>query len=668
MFPHKHRTSFIKIVKAVILLSASFTAQAEPVTLNLKAADLSAVISTISEITGKNFIVDPRVKGKVTIVSSHPMKEKEVYEVFLTVLEVHGYAAVPSGNKGTIKIIPVANAKQSAVPMASNRRPGKGDEIVTRVLQLENISASQMVPILRPLLPQQSHLAAYSPANVLIISDRAANINRIIKIIGRIDLPDNNEVEVIPLQHASANEIVRILTALQQQSNKKGSKAGNTLPTLIADERTNSILIGGGKAGRIKLRSIISHLDTPLETEGNTRVIYLHYAKAKDLVPVLTGVGTSLEQEKQGKKGKASSTPSSPINIQADEMSNSLVITASPDLFNSLKQVIEKLDIRRAQVYIEAIVAEISSNRAAELGVQWAAGGDSSKPAGISNFTIGGEGSSIASIGGTISAGGAPSIASGLTLGVGKIVNDALSFGALIRALKGDGSTNILSTPTLVTMDNEEAEIVVGQNVPFKTGSYSSVGSSSTPNNPFQTIKRENIGITLKVTPQINEGDAIQMQVEQKVESISPNVDGAVDLITNTRSIKTNVIVDDGSIIVFGGLIKDDLTEANQKVPLLGDIPLLGRLFSYNTTTKRKTNMMMFLRPVILRDSATTSHISQSKYSYIRSEQLKAQEKGLSMLPDHETPVMPSIQNFLELPPPFMMDDTTQDIKLKINQ
>ncbi len=668
MFPHQYRTKFFKVFNAVILLAVSFTVQAEPVTLNLKAADLSAVISTISEITGKNFIVDPRVKGKVTIVSSHPMEEKEVYQVFLTVLEVHGYAAVPSGNRGTIKIIPVANAKQSAVPMASSIRPGKGDEIVTRVLQLENISASQMVPILRPLLPQQSHLAAYSPANVLIISDRAANINRIIKIINRIDLPDNNEVEVIPLEHASANEIVRILTSLQQQGTKKGSKSsGNMPPTLIADERTNSILIGGSKAGRIKLRSIIGHLDTPLETEGNTRVIYLHYAKAKDLVPVLTGVGTSLEQEKQGKKGKASSNAQSPINIQADEFSNSLVITAPPDLFNSLKRVIEQLDIRRAQVYIETIIAEVSSNRAAELGVQWAAGGDSSKPAAVTNFTAG-DGGSIVDIGTAISANVPVSIGSGLTLGVGKIVDGALSFGALIRALKGDGSTNILSTPTLITMDNEEAEIVVGQTVPFRTGSYTSTGSSSTPNNPFQTIKRENIGITLKVTPQINEGDAVQLKVEQKVESISPNVDGAVDLITNTRSINTNVIVDDGDIIVFGGLITDDLAESTQKVPLLGDIPLLGRLFSYSKTTKRKTNMMMFLRPVILRDSATTNSLSQNKYSYMRAEQLQVQKKGLSMLPDHETPVMPDVQNFLELPPPFMADDTLQDIKLKIEQ
>ncbi len=667
MLSYKHRTSLFKIFSAVILLITSLALKAEPVTLNLKAADLSAVISTISEITGKNFIVDPRVKGKVTIISSHPMKKREIYEVFLTVLEVHGYAAVPSGNKNTIKIIPVANAKQSAIPMANSKRPGKGDEIVSRVIQLENISASQMVPILRPLLPQQSHLAAYSPANVLIISDRAANINRIVKIINRIDLPDNNEVEIIPLEHASANEVVRILTTLQQQGNKKGSKSGNVPPTLIADERTNSILIGGSKAGRTKLRSIITHLDTPLETEGNTRVIYLHYAKAKDLVPVLTGVGTSLEQEKQGKKGKASAAPQSPINIQADEISNSLVITAPPDVFNSLKRVIEQLDMRRAQVYIETIIAEVSSNRAAELGVQWAVGGDSSKPAGVSNFNIGGDGSSIAVLGATISEGGLPAVGSGLTLGIGKIVNDALSFGALIRALKSDGSTNILSTPTLVTMDNEEAEIVVGQTVPFKTGSYTTTGTSSTPSNPFQTIKRENIGITLKVTPQINEGDAIQMLIEQKVESISPAA-GAVDLITNTRSIKTNVIVDDGSIIVFGGLIKDDISESTQKIPLLGDIPLIGRLFSYNKTTKNKTNMMMFLRPVILRDSATTSRISQGKYSYMRAEQLRVHEKGLSMLPDSETPVMPDIKSFLELPPPFTENDTIENIKLKIDK
>lgn len=657
----------IRIMAAALTLSLLLFAaesQAKPITLNLKDADISAVINTVSEVTGKNFIVDPRVKGKVTIISSHPMEEEEVYQVFLSILEVHGFSAVPVGD--VIKIIPDANAKQSPIPMSTDRVPGEGDEMVTRVVELENVSASQLVPILRPLIPQQGHLAAYVPGNILIIADRASNIDRMLKIIKRIDIPSSDEIEIITLQHASAAEVVRILTSLEQQARGKagGGPAGaEDSPILIADERTNSILIGGGKSGRLRIRAIISHLDTPLENEGNTRVIYLRYAQAKDLVPVLTGVSSSVEQQAKAAGGGAPTSRSFPINIQADENTNSLVITAPPDLIRSLEMVIQQLDVRRAQVQVETIIAEVSQNLSAALGVQWIAdgtpGGDG--PVGVSNFS--GTGASISSIAGAAATGSIPAaISDGLTLGIGRFNDDNTNFAAIISALQGDGTTNILSTPTLITMDNEEAEIVVGQEVPFITGSFTSTGTTSTPTNPFQTIQRQNVGITLKIKPQINEGNAVRLDIDQAVDSIAASSVGAADLITNKRSVKTSVIVDDGETIILGGLIDDQVKESVQKVPLLGDIPLLGLLFKSKNTTKDKTNLMVFMRPTIIRDAAVTAEVTSSKYNYIRTQQINARQRGLLLMPSQESPVLPALDEFLVEPPPFKevpLDDTS---------
>jgi len=628
---------------------------AKSVTLNLKDADISAVISTVSEATGKNFIVDPRVKGKVTIVSSHPMASEELYSVFLSILAVHGFSAIPSGN--VIKILPDASAKQKAMPLADETSPGAGDEIVTRVIALRNVSSSQLVPILRPLVPQQGHLAAYVPANILIISDRAANIARLMNIIGRIDTPSNDEIEIIQLEHASAAEVVRIMASLEQQGKGKKGAASSPggAPILLADERTNSILVGGGKSGRLRIKAIISHLDTPLEKGGNTRVIYLRYAQAEDLVKVLTGVSKSVET--QG-KGKGAAANKAKVDIQADEATNALVITAPPDLFRSLESVIKQLDIRRAQVLIETVIAEVSEDLSAELGVQWIFDGTPGRegPVGLVNFGAG-SGGSIAEIGAAAAAGTAPAVTNGVLVGLGRFNSSTLNFAAVLRTLKGDGTTNILSTPTLVTLDNEEAEIVIGQTVPFVTGSFSSTGSSSSPTNPFQTIQRENVGITLKVKPQINEGDAVKLEIEQTIDSLSSSATGAVDLITNTRSIKTNVIVDDGQMIVMGGLINDEVRESVQKVPLLGDIPLLGWLFSHKSSSKLKQNLMMFLHPTIIRDGALSARLTHSKYSYQRARQMEVREKGLLMLPNEASPIMSTMQEALALPPAFEVDE-----------
>lgn len=644
------------------------SAQAQTITFNLKDAEISTVIGTIAEITGKNFIIDPRVKGKATVISSRPMSKEEAYQVFLSLLEVHGFATVEVGK--TTKVVPDVNAKQSSTGVASIDHPGAGDEIVTQIIPVEYVIAAQLVPILRPLVPQQGHLVAYAPSNVLIISDRAANINRLVELIKRIDKPSaDSEVELILLQHASAAEVVRILTALAQQE-KQDPAAQGTLEAqvMVADERTNSVLLGGDKSRRVRFRALIAHLDTPLQQEGNIHVVYLKYSKAKDMVPVLTGLGNTIEEEKKAQKGKEAVKQTGNLNIQADETTNAVVITAPPDVFRSLQSVIRQLDIRRAQVSVEAIIVEVTARRASELGVQWLFDGTPSgdRPVGAVNFTAGG--TSIADVAtgalATIrggSSGGGLNLPTGFSVGFGKFNSNRFNFAAFVNALTGDSSVNVLSTPTVVTLDNVEAEIKVGQVVPFVTGSYTSTaGGSSTPSSPFQTINREDVGIVLKVTPQINEGDAIKLEIEQEVSSLSPSESGGGQ-ITNNRSIKTTVLVSDGQTVVLGGLIKDDAGASQQKVPLLGDIPLLGALFRYNTKNNEKSNLMVFIRPTILRDAAVMTRLTHSKYDFMRGKQLDAaQDRGntltetfplLPELIDPEEPVGTGSQSATERPP-----------------
>ena len=634
---------------------------AETVTLNLKDADISALISTVAEVTDRNFIVDPRVKGKVTVVSSRPMDSDEVYQVFLSILKVHGFAAVPSGE--VIKIVPDVNAKQDGIPTANDAAPGRGDEMVTRVVQVDNVAAAQLVPILRPLVPQQGHLAAYPATNVLIISDRAVNVERLVSIVRRIDQVSDSEIEVIALQHASAAEVVRVLTSLTRAKAPaaKGAAPGGA-QVLVADERTNSVLLGGDRAERLRLRAIISHLDTPLDTGGNTDVIYLRYAEATEIVDTLLGVGKI--EEKEAQQGKAAVSRSS-FDIQADEATNSLVITAPPDIMRTLKRVIGQLDIRRAQVLVEAVIAEVSEDTARELGVQWVFSGieDDSGPVGVVNFSN--SGSPVADIingAASVADGGTfPSILDNALLGFGK-TNGSFNYLAVMNALASDANTNILSTPNLVTLDNEEAEIIIGENVPFVTGSFTSTGASDGATNPFQTIQREDVGLTLKIKPQINEGDAMRLEIEQEVSSIADSVAGASDLVTNKRSIKTNVMVDDGQVVVLGGLIEEKLRESVQKVPLLGDIPVLGALFRSKTGDVDRTNLMVFIHPVILRDAATTNLYTNSKYNDIRSIQLGHDADGVNLMPDGRHPVLPGLDEFSAVPeaePAVSVDETT---------
>lgn len=679
-----------RLALGALLLGSIFShaASPAPVTLNLKDADINALVESMSVLTGKNFIVDPRVKGRVTIVSSKSMDEKELYEVFLAVLGVHGFAAVPSGN--VIKIVPAAGAKQESIPTVDRQRGVEPDQIVTRIIQVQNVSAAQIVPILRPLIPPQGHLAAYTPTNVLIISDSAANVERVAAIIARIDLASNEEVEIVPLRHASSTEVVRVLTALEQTKSKNDPAAGVGTPTrMVADERSNSILLSGDKASRLRLRALISHLDTPMDSGGNTQVVYLRYAKAKELVNVLQGVSKNLSNEAarnapmpgQGQAppgGGGSSGGAGLVDIQADEATNSLVITAPPELIRSLRTVVAQLDVRRAQVLVEAVIAEISAEKTAELGVQWGVNGNNA--IGFTNFNAGTSSlSNVLGVAGAIDFALNPpdndtdptlpkiseeQIPRGMQLGVG-----GGDFAVLISALAKDADTNVLSTPTIVTLDNEEAEVIVGENVPFVTGTYTtSTTNTSTGNGssglqsggPFQTIQRDDVGIKLKVKPQINEGNAIKLEIAQEVSQVVPSANAATQgPTTQKRSIKTKVLVENGQILVLGGLIDDKLNESAQKVPLLGDVPLLGNLFRYRNTSRLKRNLMVFLHPVILRDPVQSTLYTSDKYSYIRDQQLAAREKGNDyLLPDVQSPALKPQEDvkrqgtILNIPPP----------------
>ena len=631
------------ILVPVLLLSpmliASPMADGETTMLNLENTDINTLISTIADKTAKNFIVDPRVKGKVTVISHQPLTRNEVYQIFLSILEVHGFAAVPGD--GVVKIVPDSTAKQSSIRTASSGAPGHGDELVTRVVKVDYVNAMQLVPILRPLIPQQGHMAAFPTSNVLIVSDRADNIARIIQLIKRIDRPSNNDVEVVQLQNASATEMVRILSALKKNSG--GGKQANRTPMLVADERTNSILLGGDKGERLRLRALIAHLDTPTDGGGSTQVVYLKYADAASLVPVLTSVSSNIS--KANGKAKSVGKSASNISIQADINTNALVITAQPDVMRSLKSVIRQLDIRRAQVLVEAIIAEVSSTKSSELGVQFSSL-DTSK--GIVSSEFPGTGPNLFAL--ALSTDPLTTLGGGFTLGAGN-TRGSNDFGVLLRAIASDDDSNLLSTPNLVMLDNEEAEIIVGQNVPFVTGSQQTTGGLA---NPFQTIQRQDVGLTLKVKPQINEGNAIKLDITQETSSVVPDNTSvtSADIITNKRSIKTTVMVEDGEIIVLGGLISDNLTEGVSKVPVLGDIPILGNLFSSRTTRKIKTNLMVFLHPVILKDGKGKI-LSSNKYNYIRAKQLVGKENGVNLLSNDVTPVLPTLDTYLKIPPPY---------------
>ena len=642
---HPARVSLL-VVCCVFLLATQAARADGGITLNFKDADIREVAATIGQITHKNFIIDPRVQGRVTVISSKPINADAVYAAFLSVLEVHGLAAVPAGSM--IKIVPALEARQMPGSAYNPRTPG--DAIVTQVVQINNVSSAQLVPVLRPLMSPEAQLAAYPPSNMLIISDRAGNLTRILEIIKRIDQPTSSEVEVIPLQNAAAGDIAQVITSLMQNT-QQGGEAGPPLK-VVADPRTNSIILSGDTSTRLRVRALIARLDVPTIT-GNTQVVYLRYAKAKDIADELKNFLSDLQKQSSG-TGPGANTGQPPVSLIPDERTNSLVITAPPKIMRSIQDVVSKLDIRRAQVLVQAIEAELTSDKSAQLGITWAAE-SANTGAGVTDFSntgpsIGGLAQQILSAtgAGTTSGSVVPNstgitLPQGLTLGVGKIVSGGFSFAALLNALAGNSDTNILSTPSIVTLDNQEADIKVAQQVPFVTGQYTNTSagtntSGSAVINPFQTVQRQDVGLELKITPQINEGNAILLKIDQVISNLTGSSIGGQP-VTNTREIKTSVMSQDGEIIVLGGLLSNQLIESEQHVPVLGSIPLLGNLFKYRSTTDQKSNLMLFIQPTILRTSKATDRYTNEGYKYLRDLQLQNQSP-VQLMPDQKRPVL----------------------------
>lgn len=636
------------------VLLCAHAAYAEQYTLNLKEVEIETLIAMVSEATKKNFVVDERVKGKVTVISASPMNEDELYQTFLSVLSVHNFAAIPSGR--VVKIVPEAVAKSESTPVESGRGQADGDEIATQIITVNHVSAAQLVPILRPLMPQHAHIAANTENNVLVVSDRAANIKRMRQIVERVDQASHSQVEVVVLQNASAAEVVSLLSNLEQKTNIKG-QTGQSEPVILADERTNSVLVSAAPADRLRLKTLITHLDTPLQSVGNTQVVFLRHARAEDLLPVLEGVSNSLM--KGDKTGVVISTtaktpdgqPSVKVstNIQADTATNSLVITAAPDVLEALLSVVRQLDVRRKQVLVEAVIAEVSMQKAQEFGVQWLVEGTNSStvPIGVVNF--GNSSSSVLSLANDVLSNTITANPSGALLGIGRYGNSGINFGMLVSALAANTGVNILSTPSLLTLDNQEAKIVVGQNVPFVTGQYTTNSSGS--NNPFQTIQREDVGLTLRVKPQINEGDTVKMEVSQELSSIAPSTSGAADVVTNKRTIDTVVMVENNNIVVLGGLMDESLQDSAQKVPGLGDLPVVGGLFRYQEVQKEKRNLMVFLHPVILSDPGTQNTVSRQRYAQMRDMQLAHRQTGVAFTESVDIPVLPILDDFITVLP-----------------
>ena len=638
---------FIALLAMSPLMGSS--ALAQDYTVNLKDTDIQELIKFVAEATGTTIVVDPAVKGKVKVVSSKPVSKSELYNLFLSILEVHGYTAVRSG--GVVRVIQSKDARSSPVAVRGEAGVRGSDEYVTEVIRLENISAAKLIPVLRPLVPQQAHMAAYAPSNAIIISDVSANIDRIRDIIQRMDQSAQQQADIIKLKYAVADDVVRMLDQLNK-SEAKQSGVTESEVLLVADSRTNSVLISGDELDRARINKLIEYLDTPLEQSGNVKVVYLEYAQASEIADVLTRVMQNMSRL-DSTDGNKQSNSGSESTIEADEGTNSLIITANTGQMASIEAVIRRLDIRRAQVLVEAIIVEMELVDGQDLGLQWlfanssgfygsninAGDGRARNIAGAVLPPSDEDGAAVNPDLGNLAAAlaGTP----GLALGWGSI-DDNLSMTVILTALKEQNNANILSTPSLLTLDNQEAYITVGQNVPFVTGSFTNTGSGGDgAQNPFQTIERENVGITLTVTPQINEGDSVVLDIQQEVSSLTGLSAIASDLITNERKIKTKVLVADGRTVVLGGLIKDDVQDGTQKVPILGDIPYLGRLFRTDAVKVTKTNLLIFIRPTIIRDDEQLEGASAAKYQYIRAQQLLRKEQGLMFLDDTNIPVLP---------------------------
>lgn len=608
--------------------------------INLRDADIRAFIDQVSAMTGKTFVVDQAVKGKITVIAPEAMSSTTVYQVFLSVLNVNGFAAVPTGR--VIKIVRDANAKQDSIPLDTSERPS-GDDMITRVIAVNNSSAAELVPVLRPLVPQSGHLAAVTGANVLVVTDHAENVARLEQLLARIDGADAEELEVVQLTHAWVGDILDMIGTFVGGSDAKAAtssrQGGSAISAgrvrIVADERTNRMILRGDAQARERIRTLVKTLDVPAEANtGSVQVIRLRHAEAKKTAEILKGMleggssgGASSAAGKEGGAAALINPVGGKIAIQPDESLNALVIRAEPTVMQQLRAVVAQLDVRRAQILIEAAIVEVGGSNGKDLGVQWASGDPDSGLVGT-NFSTAGR--SLNEIAAAIAN---PATSAGLAEGVtfigGKRDADGdVKFAGVLQALVSNANVNLLSTPSVLTLDNQEASIIVGENVPFITGSSTTTGSGTS--NPFTTIKREDVGIQLKVTPTMIDDDNVKLVINQEVSSVKPSEKGiqSSDIITSKRSIATTVLAGNRQTIVLGGLIEDRVTETVKKVPLLGDIPVLGILFRAKSVNRGKQNLMVFLRPSIVRDGQSAGELSAAKYNGVRALALEIDSRG----------------------------------------
>ena len=667
------RASFSRLFSITLMaLALSFSSHAadknkdrDKVTLNFVGADIQSVVKSVGLITGKNFILDPRVTGTVNIISANPVSKDLVYPILLTALRLQGFTAVEG--PGVIKIIPEADAKLNNSPLVEGANKYKGDQMITQVFVLKFESAAQLLPVLRPLIAPNNVINAYPNNNTLVITDYAENLRRIDKIIQSIDVPPNTEIDVIKLKFASAIEMAQLLPRLMPEAGAQQNIPGAQPKLAFAvDARINGLIVRAENQIVIeKVRKLVASLDIETSETGNIRVVYLRNAEAVKVAETLRGIlggggagggsqpipqaAPALVPGQPGGQSVAAAIVNIPQTsgggtIQAYAATNSLVIVAPDYVYNGLRGVIDKLDARRAQVFVEALIVEVSTNKASEFGIQWQdlSGANDSGVRGVggTNFNTGGPNNNIGAVAANLGSAG-PGFNIGIIKGRINIpgIGEIFNLGILARALEADGNVNILSTPNILTIDNEEAKIVVGQNVPFITGTQTATTGGLT--NPFQTIERKDVGLQLKVKPTVSEGGTVKLTLSQEVSSLGANT--VAGFITNKRSIDSTILVDDGQIIVLGGLIQDEVRVNVDQVPVLGNIPFFGNLFKYEKRTRDKVNLMVFIRPVILRDTTSPQEITNERYDYIRNEQGITQPQHRWILPDMPVPQLPAI-------------------------
>lgn len=630
-------------VGLALLLFLCLTAlpvSAKEVTLNFKNADIRAFIEFVSGFSGKNFLVDNRVKGNVTIVSPTPISEDEAYDVFLSVLEVNGFAAVPSGS--VVKIVPRAESKQKSIPVHGLGKAGDDDAMITQVLRLNYADAQQLVALIRPLISPNSHLVAYPRGNMLLLTDSASNIQRIQKILKLVDRQDAIGVQLFPLKFTSAEKLATTISGLYAGK----AKGVVTVIKAIAHQPGNILVVVAAPQLLKEVDKMVKQLDIqPKPDSGRLQIRYLKHANAEDVAKVLNEL---VGRQSAAKPGQSKLLFAGDVKIVADPATNALLITADPTDITAINRIVDKLDIRRLQVLVEALIVEVTGNSGEQFGIEWLSGksfnGEKISVVGGQNFgTISSAASAIGqNTGADLAVAAASALPTGLTVGVlqGSLAGGTITLGALVRAIETTGEANVLSTPNILTMDNEEAEIIVGQNVPFITGQNSTQGGTA---NPFQTIERKDIGLTLRVKPQISEGETIRLEIYQEVSSISNDATlsgSASDLITNKRSVKTVALAKDGQMLVLGGLIREDTSETVRRVPCIGAIPVIGEPFKFTDNSRRKVNLMVFLRPRIIRTDDDIKNITNEKYSSIKSQYEKVFTGGTILFP-HQPKVLP---------------------------